>query len=125
MDDTRIVEFERALWVGEADVYRRNVSAECLMVVPAQPFLLRGEQAIAAVENTPRWDDVAFHDFEIERPQEGLIVVAYRVRASRGGRAFNAFCTSTYQRLGDHDWRVIQHQQTPEPAAIGAETARD
>jgi hypothetical protein len=117
MDDKRIIEFERALWVGEADVYRRCVSPDCLMVVPAQPFLLRGEEAISSVENTPRWDSVDFADFEIERPQESLIVIGYRVHASRGGERFDAFCTSTYQRVGDHDWRVIQHQQTPEPVS--------
>ena len=84
MDDNRIVGFERALWVGEADVYRRCVSRDCLMVVPAQPFLLRGEEAISSVENTPRWDSVDFAEFEIRRPQEGLIVVGYSVDASRG-----------------------------------------
>ena len=116
MDDQRIIEFERDLWIGEADVYRRCVSPECLMVVPAQPFLLRGEEAIASVEQTPRWESVDFDDFEIQRAQEGLIVVGYRVNASRGDERFAAFCTSTYQRVGEHDWRVIQHQQTLDPA---------
>lgn len=120
MDDKRIIEFERALWIGEAEVYRRCVSPECLMVVPAQPFLLRGEQAIRSVENTPRWDDVDFADFEIERPQEGLIVVGYGVNASRGDERYDAYCTSTYQRMSEHDWRVIQHQQTPQPGGVPA-----
>jgi hypothetical protein len=121
MDDDRIIEFERALWVGEADVYRRCVASDCLMVVPAEPFLLRGQEAIASVENTPRWDDVEFDAFEIERAQEGLIVVGYRVRASRGDERYRAYCTSTYQRVGEQDWRVIQHQQTLEPVAVGPE----
>lgn len=119
MDDKRIIEFERDLWVGEADVYRRCVSPDCLMVVPAQPFLLRGDEANSSVEKTPRWDSVDFVDFEIERSQEGLIVVGYGVHASRGDERFDAYCTSTYQRVGDHDWRVIQHQQTPEPVDRG------
>lgn len=112
MDDDRIVEFERSLWIGEGDVYRRCVSPDCLMVVPAEPFLLRGEQAIEAVENTPRWDDVEISGLEIDRAQEGLIVIGYRADASRGPERFTAYCTSTYQRRGDHDWQVIQHQQT-------------
>ena len=112
MDDSRIIEFERALWVGGGDVYRRYVAEDCLMVLPEQPFLLRGEQAIASVEQTPRWEEVDFSNFEINRAQEGLIVVAYEVEASRGGETYRAYCTSTYQRVGEHDWRVIQHQQT-------------
>ena len=115
MDDKRIIEFERDLWIGEADVYRRCVSPECLMVVPAQPFLLRGEEAIASVEQTPRWESVDFDDFEIQRAQEGLIVIAYKAEARRGDERYVAYCTSTYQHVGEHDWRVIQHQQTLPP----------
>ena len=124
MDDQKIVDFERALWVGEGDVYRRCVSPDCVMVVPEQPFLLRGDEAISSVEDTPRWSSVDFSDFQIKRPQEGLIVIGYRVDASRGDERYLAYCTSTYQRVDEHDWRVIQHQQTP-PAAARAEELAD
>jgi hypothetical protein len=120
MDDDRIVEFERALWIGEGDVYRRCVSNDCLMVVPDQPFLLRGEDAIEAVEQTPRWSHVDLSDVQINRAREGLIVVGYRADACRGQERFSAYCTSTYQRVGPDDWRVIQHQQTL-PALAGTE----
>ncbi len=113
MNDDRVLEFERALWVGGGDVYRRHVSKDCLMVVPERPFLLRGEEAIGSVETTPRWSEVDFSNFEINRPQEGLIVVAYHVDAIRGHERYSAYCTSTYQRQGEQDWVVIQHQQTP------------
>ena len=112
MDDDRIVEFERALWIGDGDVYRRCVSAECVMVVPEQPFLLRGETAIESVENTPRWSEVNFSDFQINRAQEGLIVIGYHAEASRSDEHYSAYCTSTYQKTGEADWVVIQHQQT-------------
>jgi hypothetical protein len=119
MDDNRIIEFERALWIGEGDVYRRCVSADCVMVVPEQPFLLRGEEAIESVEGTPRWSKVDFSGVEIRRPQEGLIVLGYRVEADRGDERYTAYCTSTYQRVGEHEWRVIQHQQTVPVTAAG------
>lgn len=117
MDDRRIKDFERDLWVGEGDVYRERVSRECVIVVPEKPFLLRGEEAIDAVEGTPRWNEVEFADFQIQRPQEGMIVIGYRVDARRGEERYQAYCTSTYQRLGEHDWQVVQHQQTPEIVA--------
>ena len=117
MNDDRILEFERSLWIGEGDVYRRSVSEDCIMVVPAEPFLLRGEKAIAAVEQTPRWSEVEISNLQIDRAQEGLIVIGYRADAKRGEEEFTAYCTSTYQRVGEHEWRVIQHQQTV-PAAV-------
>jgi hypothetical protein len=47
------------------------------------------------------------------RPQEGIIVVAYRADARKeGGETYQAYCTSTYRRLAHEEWRVIQHQQT-------------
>ena len=113
MDDARIWEFERELWVGGSDAYRSMVSENCVMALPAQPFIYDGEAAITAVENTPRWNSVDFSDTKVERPQEGLIVIAYRARASRDGKAYHALCTSTLQRLGHEEWVVVQHQQTP------------
>ena len=120
MDDDRIIEFERALWIGEDDVYRRCLSDDCLMVVPEQPFLLRGDDAIGTVEGTPRWSHVDLSDLQINRAQEGLIVVGYRADACRGEERFTAYCTSTYQRIGEQDWRVIQHQQTVPPRSMTA-----
>jgi hypothetical protein len=105
------------LWIGEGDVYRRCVSDDCLMVVPEQPFLLRGEDAIQSVEQTPRWSDVDLSDIRINRAQEGLIVLGYRADAHRGDERYRAYCTSTYHRVGEHEWKVIQHQQTLPPIA--------
>jgi hypothetical protein len=48
----------------------------------------------------------------VSRPEEGLIVIAYEARASRGDEHYRAFCTSTYRRRGHEDWEVVQHQQT-------------
>ena len=117
MDDERVRDFETALWIGGEDVYRRSIDSECLMVVPATPFLMGGEEAVEAVSNTPRWDSVDFQDLRISRPQEGLIVIAYHVRAARGDEAYGAHCTSTYRRVEHEVWRVVQHQQSLVPGA--------
>jgi hypothetical protein len=112
MEDARVWDFERSLWEGEPDTYRKLVDEECLMVLPEHPYVFTGEQAIAAVEATPRWAQVSFSEEQIARPQECLIVIAYKVEAHRSGKAYAAFCTTTMRRL-DHDtWRVLQHQQT-------------
>lgn len=114
MDDDRVWAFEKSLWTGDAEQYHALIDEECAMVVPAPPYALQGEAAKKAVSDTPRWDEVEFADGKIVRPQEGLIVIAYRADAKRGdGEGYTAWCTSTYRRLAHDEWRVVQHQQTP------------
>jgi hypothetical protein len=119
VDDERVWGFEKSLWVGDAEHYRELMDDECLMVLPHPPFVLGGAEAIAAVANTPRWTDVTISDGRIARPQEGLIVIAYGVKARRDDETYEAHCTSTYRRLSHEEWRVVQHQQTP-PLAVPA-----
>ena len=114
MDDARVWSFERDLWVGDPALYDQAIDDQCLMVVPAPPFVMTGQEAIEAVKATPRWTEVELTEQRIARPQEGLIVIAYKARASKAGSgAYEAHCTSTYRRLGHEEWRVVQHQQTP------------
>ncbi len=115
MDDARVHEFERELWVGGPEVYEARVAPDCVMALPAEPYLYDGRAATDAVKATPRWSEADFADTRIERPHDGLIVFAYRVRASRGGqeKEYHAICTSTLVRRGHDYWVVVQHQQTP------------
>ncbi len=123
MEDDRIWSFEESLWTADAEHYRNSIDDECLMVLPAPPFVLSGQQAAEAVSQTPRWSKVELSERQVARPQEGLIVIAYKARAERDGVApYEAHCTSTYRRLAHEDWKVVQHQQTP-PLISGA--ARD
>ncbi len=128
MDDARIWAFEEELWTGGAEVYQRKVDPACLMALPAEPFLFDGEAAIRAVSNTPRWESAEFTERHVSRPQQGLIVITYRISARRGTETYRAICSSTL-RLNDgqdaadadgHDsrWTVIQHQQTPQGLAV-------
>ena len=125
MDDARVWEFEKTLWTGDPATYRDRISDECLMVVPAAPFLLHGAEAAKAMADTPRWDEVAFDEARISRPEEGLIVIAYRVTARRDGSSYDAYCTSTLRRRGHEDWQVVQHQQTPPPVAPAVQGPND
>lgn len=117
MEDTRVWQTEKSLWTEGEENYRALIDDDCLMVVPAEPFIVAGDEAVQAVSDTPRWAEVEIQDGRISRPQEGLIVVAYGVRAKRSDEVYEAFCTSTYRRLGHDDWRVVQHQQTLRPVA--------
>lgn len=121
MDDERLWGFEQSLWIEGPDNYREKVDDEVLMVLPHPPFVYNGQQAIEAVSSTPRWERVEITERQVSRPQEGLIVIAYRARAEREGhQGYEAHCTSVIRRLEHEVWRVVQHQQTP-PLAASAE----
>lgn len=113
MEDERIWKYEKQLWTGGDEVYEQRVSSDCLMALPAEPYLFAGEDATRAVQDTPKWEEVEFAETRVSRPQEGLIVIAYRVKASRGEKSYHALCTSTLRRLAHEEWDVVQHQQTP------------
>lgn len=117
MEDAWVWQFERSLWTGGPETYEALIDDECLMVLPADPHVFTGGQAIAAVEDTPRWSEVTFSEEQIVRPQEGLIVLAYKAEAKRSDRSYVAFCTSTIRRLSHDEWRVVQHQQSVPLAA--------
>lgn len=113
MDDDRVWDFETGLWTGDADHYHALIDEACVIVLPSPPFVYVGEAAVAAVSDTPRWSEAVLDERQVARPEEGLIVVAYHVKASRDGEGYEARCTSTYRRRGHDDWQVVQHQQTP------------
>lgn len=125
MDDDRVWAFEDSLWRADPAHYREAIDPDVRMALPQPPFVFAGEAAVAAVAASPRWTDVRFDDRTIARPQHGLIVVAYTVHARRGtDEAYVAHCTSTYRLTDDHQWQVVQHQQTPELAAPAQATAQ-
>ena len=113
MDDSRIWSFEESLWVASDEEYNQNVDADCVMALGTDPHVFAGEDAVNAVTNTPKWDSVAFSDQHVSRPQEGLIVIGYKVAASKGDKSFRAACTSVYRRIEHEDWTVVQHAELP------------
>ena len=119
MDDGRIWDFEQSLWIGDAEHYRALIDDECVMVLPTEPFVFTAQAAIEAVASTPRWSSVELSERRVQRPEEGLIVIAYHAAAHRdGGSDYQAWCTTTIRRRGHEDWVVVQHSQLP-PLTIG------
>ena len=115
MEDARIWEMEEKLWHGGEEVYQQLVDDEVVMALPAEPFIFSRQQAIDAVKNTPRWDEVRFSDQQVSRPEEGLIVIGYRVDARRGQEEYRCYASSTMRRRGHDDWTVVQHSQVVPP----------
>jgi hypothetical protein len=118
MEDERIWAMEEKLWRGGGEVYEQLVDENVVMALPAEPFIFSRDEAKAAVEKTPRWDDVRFSEQRVTRPEEGLIVIGYRVEASRGDETYRCFASSTLMRRGHEDWTVVSHSQVVPPKAI-------
>lgn len=117
MDDERIWRFEEELWLGDAETYRTLIDQECVMALPAEPYVYTADAAIEAVANTPRWSSVEFTERKVQRPEEGLIVIAYKAQAKRDDEAYEAYCTTSMRRRAHEDWLVVQHSQLP-PIAL-------
>ena len=111
MDDDRVWNFEESLWRASENRYHERVDPDCIMALSHAPHLFAGEEAIEAVSHTPAWDTVTFDSKSVSRPEEGMIVVGYTVRAEKGETCFTAACTSVYRRKGHEDWTVVQHAQ--------------
>lgn len=121
MDDDRIWHFEEKLWLGGEETYRALIDPECVMALPAAPFVFTADAAIEAVAHTPRWSEVSFTERKVQRPEEGLIVIAYKADARRDDEAYQAYCTTSMRRRGPEDWLVVQHAQVIPPIAGGAD----
>lgn len=120
MEDTRIWSFEESLWTEGRENYQEKVDDQVVMVLPQPPYVFTGQEAKDAVSNTPVWEQVELSERQVMRPQEGLIVIAYRAKASKGDESYEAHCTSTLRRIAHDEWTVIQHQQTPPLTAAAA-----
>jgi hypothetical protein len=118
LEDETVWKYEESLWTGDAQHYRESIDPACLMVLPAKPFIMSGEEAVKAVADTPRWSEVTLSDRRLTRQEDSVIVVAYKAVAKREtGNPYEAHCTTTYRKVTGDQWRVIQHQQTPPLAA--------
>ena len=114
MDDDRLWGFEQSLWIEGSDNYREKVDSDVVMVLPRPPFVFTGERAVGTVADTPTWDRAELTERTVSRPQKGLIVIGYRVRAQKDGHDdYDAWCTTTLRRIEHEVWRVVQHQQLP------------
>ena len=69
------------------------------MVLPELTYVLNDAQAIEAVQKTLRWPVVTFGEKQVARPQEGLILVAYKAEAHLSDESYTAYCTTTMRRL--------------------------
>ena len=70
-----------------------------------------------SITKAPRWADVTFSNQRAIAPAADVVVLAYDARAHRdvGESEYQAHCSSTFIRIAG-DWKLVGHQQTPDPS---------
>ena len=117
MEDERVWHHERQLWTGSVEDFARAIDETSLMVIPAPPFVLAGDEIVQALAKGTRFSKLGIAHGRITRPQEGLILVAYKAAADGHGEPqYLALCTTSWRRIAHDDWLIVQHQQTPTAA---------
>ena len=115
MDEKQAWKREERLWLEGPAAYAALVSDHCLMAFPEPVGILKGAAIIESVRGAPRWTSVRMTRRSVGSPDDGVVVLAYLAVAERGeSDPYVAYCTSTWRPELDQ-WRLIQHQQTPEP----------
>ncbi|MBI5104295.1 MAG: nuclear transport factor 2 family protein [Solirubrobacterales bacterium] len=99
---------------GDGDAYRRHLAEDAVVVVPGA--VLDREACAAAIDASAPWDEHEIADARTRMLGDDAAVLTYRWRSRRGEQAYAATMSSAYARR-DGAWRLVLHQQTPEPGA--------
>ena len=111
-----LLEIEEALGTGSGDAYRRHLAQDAIVVVPGA--VLDREQCAEAMDASPGWDEHEITEVRMAQPTPDAVILNYRWRSRRRDVAYEALMSSAYWRR-DGEWRLVLHQQTPEPAGAG------
>jgi hypothetical protein len=107
---------EEQFWLGDADFYERRLGAQALMVLPPPAGILDRPCTVQSIGSGARWRVASFQDRHLAFPATDTAILAYTVRADRGGpdTRYTARCSSTYCRSRE-GWQLVLHQQTLAP----------
>jgi hypothetical protein len=105
---------EERLANGSGEAYRRHLADDAVVVVPGA--VLDRDACAAAMDASPGWDERELTDVRAISLSPDSAMLTYRWRSRRGEQIYAAVMSSVYARRdGDRAWRLVLHQQTPEP----------
>jgi hypothetical protein len=105
-----LLRIEHELGAGSADAYRRHLAETALIVLPSGA--LDRDECIAAMETSPRWDELEITDARTLPLGDDAAVLTYAWRSRRGDTSYSALMSSVYVRRAG-EWLLVLHQQTP------------
>jgi hypothetical protein len=109
--DSALWVLEREFWLGGADVYRRHLDDEALMVFPG--MVLAKPETVESIAAGPRWTSVNFSDRRVVRLTSEVVALSYRASGSREQEpsTYSAMVSSIYVKR-DREWKLALHQQS-------------
>ena len=111
-DSNDIWTLELGLWLGGMETVAGRMVDGCLMVFPEPVGILKGDEIVDTLGQTPRWASVEMAERNILYQDTKTVCVAYRAEALRENEEpYSAFCSSVYVRQ-DGGWKMLSHQQT-------------
>jgi uncharacterized protein (TIGR02246 family) len=111
-------ELERQGWVAlsgasGAEFYNDLMADDGLMVFPGVVF--DKQETLQGIADAPPWASFELSDTRVINATPDTAVVTYRATAQRSGEApYRALMSTAYVRRNG-SWRLILHQQTPDP----------
>lgn len=107
-----LTDLERKFWLEGAAFYREHLADDFTMLFPGVGVMDRAE-AIAGIEQGPRWTEVEIHDAQMIDLSPDNRVLYYKATARREGEeTYSALVSSVYVHR-ESKWKLIFHQQSP------------
>jgi len=103
---------EADLALGRGAEYERALHDDAVVVVPGA--VLSKAECVRAMDASPGWDTVDLGEPRLVGSRTTATVV-YPFVGMRGRTTYRAILSSTYTRDEDGRWRLLLHQQTPQP----------
>jgi hypothetical protein len=108
-----ILELERRFWTGDADFYKENLDAECLIAFTQMAGVMTREDVAGTVGSGNRWKNLDLTVKGLLEPAPDVALFGYEASAERDtGEAYSALVSSGYVRRNGR-WKMMFHQQTP------------
>jgi hypothetical protein len=108
-----LFDLEEGFWEGDAEFYRLNADAKCLVAFPGMVQVLENEALAGTVTAEARWKDVSFSNETLYCPTPNVAVIAYEASARKGdGEPQTSSVTSGYVER-DGKWKLAWHHHTP------------
>lgn len=112
-----LLALETAFWTGDADFYRKNLDAACLLAFPDMVGVMDREAIAATAKEGQRWRDLQIEPKGMVQPSSDVTVISYEAKGVRAnGHPYAALVSTGYVKHAGA-WKMMFHQQTPhEPA---------
>ncbi|KJZ74020.1 hypothetical protein HIM_06688 [Hirsutella minnesotensis 3608] len=123
--ETDIKMKEHAFWAGLSsrspeEVLLPLLAPDCVLHLPNSPPLSSDtepalEEAVSDPKSFKKWDKYDLEQMHVTVIDLMAAFVCYHVSASRGGKDYEALCTTVWKQEADGEWKAACHTQTLSP----------